>query len=183
MLSTNNQKPHFKEQGMKVLVITLVVLVFVGILIGFSYGFPGDTPVQDTKSLIKKVVDATNNRKPEILEQCYSPTFIYHSQSAPVGTETDMIAIYKTSLDSIPDFKATIEDMIAEKDKVAVRMIYEGTSARYNKKFKIVNHWIARIEKGKIVEVWNVSDVQGMLDQLGFKTTPPDVNTPKIQAK
>ena len=168
---------------MKVLVATLVMLVFVGILLGFSYGFVGDTAVQDTKSLIKKVVDATNNRKPEILEQCYPPTFIYHNQSSPVGIEADMIAIYNGSLASSPDFKAAIEDMIAEKDKVAVRMIYEGTSARYNKKFKIVNHWIARIEKGKIVEVWNVSDVQGMLDQLGFKTTPPDVNTPKIQAK
>jgi predicted ester cyclase len=167
---------------MKVLVVILVVLIFAGILIGFSYGSAGDTAVQDTKSLIKKVVDATNNRKPEILEQCYTPTFIYHSQSAPVGIEADMMAIYDSSLGSSPDFKVTIEDMIAEKDKVAVRMIYEGTSARYNKKFKIVNHWIARIEKGKIVEVWNVSDVQGMLDQLGFKTTPPDVNTPKIQA-
>jgi predicted ester cyclase len=168
---------------MKVLVVILVVLIFAGILIGFSYGSAGDTAVQDTKSLIKKVVDATNNRKPEILEQCYSPTFIYHNQSSPVGIEADMMAIYNGSLASSPDFKATIEDMIAEKDKVAVRMIYEGTSARYNKKFKIVNHWIARIEKGKIVEVWNVSDVQGMLDQLGFKTTPPDVNVPKIQAR
>jgi predicted ester cyclase len=168
---------------MKVLVATLVVLVFAGILLGFSYGSASDTAVQDTKSLIKKVVDATNNRKPEILEQCYPPTFIYHNQSSPVGIEADMMAIYNGSLASSPDLKATIEDMIAEKDKVAVRMIYEGTNVRYNKKFKIVNHWIARIEKEKIVEVWNVSDVQGMLDQLGFKTTPPDVNTPKIQAR
>jgi predicted ester cyclase len=168
---------------MKILVATFVILVFAGIFLGFSYGFPADAPAVDAKSLIKKVIDATNNRKPEILEQCYTPTFIYHSQSAPVGAETDMIEIYNGSLASIPDFKATIEDMIAEKDKVAVRMIYEGTSARYNKKFKIINHWIARIEKGKIVEVWNVSDTQGMLDQLGFKTTPPDVNTPKTQAK
>ncbi len=168
---------------MKVLVAAFVILVFVGIFLGLSYGFPADAPAVDAKSLIKKVVDATNNRKPEILEQCYPPTFIYHNQSSPVGIEADMMAIYDGSLDSSPDFKATIEDMIAEKDKVAVRMIYEGTSARYNKKFKIVNHWIARIEKGKIVEVWNVSDVQGMRDQLGFKTTPPDVNTPKIQAR
>lgn len=168
---------------MKVLVVTVAVLVFAGILIGFSYGFPGDSPVQDTKSLIKKVIDATNSRKPEILEQCYSPKFIYHDQSSPVGTEANMLTIYNTSLDASPDLKAAIEDMIAEKDKVAVRMIYEGTNARYNKKFKIVNHWIARIEKGKIVEVWNVSDMQGLLTQLGFKTTPPDVNTPITQAK
>jgi len=51
-------------------------------------------------------------------------------------------------------------------------MIFQGTNARYNKKFKIAIHWIARIEKGKIVEVWSVSDTQGMFEQLGFKTTP-----------
>lgn len=168
---------------MKLLIAGLVILAFAGIFLGFSYGLPAETPLQDSKSLIKKVIDATNNRKPEIFKQCYSPTFIYHDQSSPVGIEADMISIYSSSLASNPDFKATIEDMIAEKDKVTVRMIFEGTNTRYNRKFKIVNHWIARIEKGKIVEVWNVSDVQGMLDQLGFKTIPPDVNTPKIQTK
>jgi predicted ester cyclase len=168
---------------MKLLISGLVVLTLSGIILGFTNGSPSETPLQDSKSLIKKVIDATNDRKPDILKQCYSPTFIYHDQSSPVGIEADMVSIYSNSLVSAPDLKAVIEDMISEKDKVAVRMIYQGTNVRYNKKFKIAVHWIAKIEKGKIVEVWNVSDNQGMLGQLGFKTIPPDVNTPKIQAK
>lgn len=168
---------------MKKLVAAFVILVFVGIFLGLSYGFPADAPAVDAKALIKKVVDATNNRKPEILDQCYEPTFTYHNESDPVGVEADMMMIYDGAIESSPDLKATIEDMIAEKDKVAVRMIYEGTNAKYHKKFKMVIHWIAKIEKGKIVEVWNVSDIQGMRDQLGFKTTPPDVNTLKTPAK
>lgn len=168
---------------MKLLAAGLVILTSAGIFLDFSFGLPAETPLQDSKSLIKKVIDATNERKPEILRQCYTPTFIYHDQSSPVGTEADMVSIYSGSLASAPDLKTTIEDMIAEKDKVAVRMIFEGTNAKYNKKFRMVNHWIARIEKGKIVEVWNVSDIQGMLEQLGFRTIPPDVNTPKIQPK
>ena len=168
---------------MELLIAVLVTFILAGIFLGLTYGLTAEMPLQDSKSLIKKVIDATNDRKPEILKQCYSPTFIYHDQSSPVGVEADMVSIYSRSLASNPDLKATIEDMIAEKDKVVVRMIYEGTNDKYNRKFKIVNHWIARVEKGKIVEVWNVSDVQGMIDQLGFKTIPPDVNTPKIQVK
>ena len=162
---------------MKTLIAGLLILLLVGFCLGFSTGSSADKPLQDSKALIKKVIDATNNRKPEIFKECYAPTFIYHDQSSPVGTPTDMVSIYNTSIAAAPDLKAAIEDMIVEKDKVAVRMIYEGTNLRYGRKFKIINHWIARIDKGKIVEVWNVSDIQGMLNQLGFKTVPPDVNT------
>ncbi len=162
---------------MKTLIAGLLIILLVGFCLGFSSGSPADKSLQDSKALIKKVIDATNERKPEILKQCYSPKFIYHDQSSPVGVESDMVAIYNTSIAAAPDLKASIDDIIAEKDKVVVRMIYEGTNTKYGRKFKIVNHWIARIEKGKIVEIWNVSDIQGMLDQLGFKTIAPDVNT------
>jgi len=168
---------------MKLLTSILVVLLLTGIILGFTSVTPADTSLQDSKALIKKVIDATNERKPEILRQCYSPTFIYHDQSFSPDNQADMVEIYRGSLAASPDLKAAIEDMISEKDKVAVRMIFQGTNARYNKKFKIAIHWIARIEKGKIVEVWSVSDTQGMFEQLGFKTTPPDVNTPRIQTK
>ena len=77
-----------------------------------------------------------------------------------------------------PDFQTTIEDLIAEGDKVAGRISWQGTHKGElmgipptGKHVKVTEMQIYRMTNGKIVERWVESDVLGMMQQLGIIPT------------
>ena len=73
----------------------------------------------------------------------------------------------------------TIEDIIAEGDRVAVRLTahavhkgqFMGISAT-GKAYTISEIHIFRIADGKVVEHWREADLLGMMHQLGVMPTP-----------
>jgi predicted ester cyclase len=76
-----------------------------------------------------------------------------------------------------PDLESTIEDLIAERDKVVAhwraQATHQGeyippTGNRVN--FRGIS--IYRIEGGQIAESWSVSDLLGMMQQLGAVREP-----------
>jgi predicted ester cyclase len=80
---------------------------------------------------------------------------------------------------AFPDFHITIEDIIAEGDKVVTRMLFHG---RHQGPFfgipptgKYVE-WCAiriyRIADGKLVETWAMQDRLGLMQQLGAAPPP-----------
>ncbi len=80
---------------------------------------------------------------------------------------------------ALPDIQYTVEDMIAEGDKVAVRWTGRGTQkgefmgiAPTGKQVTITGNSILRIAGGKIVEEWTEEDILGVLQQLGVFPPP-----------
>ncbi len=78
-----------------------------------------------------------------------------------------------------PDWHPTIEDMIAEGDKVVVRFTGSGTHKGEfmgipptGKQVTITAIAIQRIAGGKIVENWLQADMLGMMQQLGVVPPP-----------
>jgi predicted ester cyclase len=72
------------------------------------------------------------------------------------------------------DAEATIDDQIAEGDKVVTRWTFRSTHkgkfmgiAPTGKRVTITGINIHRIEGGKIVELWRQKDVLGLMQQLG----------------
>ena len=79
-----------------------------------------------------------------------------------------------------PDTRVTIEDLIAEGDKVVCRFTASGTHQGEfmgipptGKQFTIMEIRIYRITGWKIVECWGLFDEMGMMRQLGL-VPPPD---------
>jgi steroid delta-isomerase-like uncharacterized protein len=75
---------------------------------------------------------------------------------------------------AFPDLEFTVEDLIAEGDKVVVRWTNRGTHRGAlmglpptGRRVEGTGMWIHRIAGGKIVEEWGQSDVLGLLQQLG----------------
>ncbi len=75
---------------------------------------------------------------------------------------------------AFPDLQIAVEDLIAEGDKVVARAMFRGThSADFQgipatgKQVSMQVIDILRIENGKIVERWGLSDQMGMMQQLG----------------
>jgi len=80
---------------------------------------------------------------------------------------------------AFPDVRLTIEDMVAEGDKVAVRWAWSGTHrgeymgiAPTGKEVTYTGITIHRITGGKIVESWDEVDNLGLMQQLGVAPPP-----------
>lgn len=81
---------------------------------------------------------------------------------------------------AFPDAHFTIEDMIADGDKIVVRFTATGTQhgdfmgiPPTGKHVTVTGISITRLEKGKVVEGWSSFDALGMLQQLGVIPTTP----------
>lgn len=98
-----------------------------------------------------------------------------------VEDEQQTAAMWRTAF---PDIQITVEDMIAEGDKVAARLTIRGTHLGEIKSARLGNipptgrqaTWagidIAHIANGKIVERWTPRDLLGLLQQLGLISPP-----------
>jgi len=83
---------------------------------------------------------------------------------------------------AMPDIRMTIEDIMAEGDKVTVRLAVEGTHkggqlgvAPTGRRIRIAGVVMVRIANGQIVEGWNSWDQLGLLRQIGAL---PAANSP-----
>ena len=82
-----------------------------------------------------------------------------------------MTMMFRTAF---PDFNVSIDDMIAEGDKIVARTTWKGTqkgefmgipSSGKRVSFSVID--IIRISGGKFVEHWGLMDNSAMMQQLG----------------
>ena len=100
----------------------------------------------------------------------------------PLGETTGRDAVVETAKaieTAFPDFHITIEELVADGDTVAVRMVQRGTHEGVfmgieptGKSFKIEAMAFARMKDGKIVERRARPDVLGLLRQLDITELP-----------
>jgi len=99
------------------------------------------------------------------------------------GTEVHGHKEFKQFFDNLrnafPDIHITIEDTIAERDEVVVRIVIEGTHkgnglgvAATGKKIRLAGICIIQFAGGKLVKGWNSWDQLGMFQQLGLVPVP-----------
>ena len=99
--------------------------------------------------------DFVNRRKPEVIHANMAPDFFDHDGPGgrPTGIEGDekmMRGMYET----MPDLKLTIEDMIAEGDKVVCRNIWRWTDKSSGKKMQFHGFVMWRFDGERIAERW-----------------------------
>jgi steroid delta-isomerase-like uncharacterized protein len=90
---------------------------------------------------------------------------------AGIAGAEQLIRMYRAAF---PDTHMTIEDQVAEGDKVVTRWTATGTHKgelmgipASGKQIKITGVAIDRIAGGKIVEEWGLADQLGMMQQIG----------------
>jgi steroid delta-isomerase-like uncharacterized protein len=116
-----------------------------------------------------------------ILDELLSPTFTDHDPVTPdMGTGPNAvrkaIELYRAAF---PDLSFTVEETLAEGDKVALRFTSRGTHKGElfgirptNRTVTVAGQIIAKLTNGKIVENWANWDALGMLRQLGANQLP-----------
>src|SRR5215211_2245590 len=80
---------------------------------------------------------------------------------------------------AFPDLRVTVEDLIAEGDRVAAHLRFRGTHlgeldgiAPTGRRVDCTGIVVSRIEEGKIAEDWANFDDLGMMQQLGLIPEP-----------
>src|SRR2546426_7483276 len=130
---------------------------------------------EDNKTLMRRFFEEVYTKKNlAALEEFIAPNHIDHSAAAaslPVGPEGSRQAI-GMMLTAFPDLHVTVEDMIAEGDKVVVRMTMRGTQQGAfgsipptGKQVAVSTIDIVRIEVGKIAEDSGNADKLGPLQR------------------
>ena len=138
---------------------------------------------QENKALIQHFVEeAFNQGNLEAAEEIYASTFISHDPTTPEeqGTPDDVKQFVNTYRTAFPDGHTTVEDAVAEGDKVAYRWTFRGAHQGElmgipptGKQVEITGITINRLSGGKIEEQWNNFDQLGMLQQLGVTPEAP----------
>jgi len=132
--------------------------------------------------------EAINKQNLDSLDELMAPDFVLHMHAQHAqGWEVNKRVI-EDEIKAFPDLHVAIEDIIAEGDKVCVRLQetathtgeYRGFAPTGNKlSYTVVAIW--RIIEDKIVEAWITYDQMDFLKQLGvikWKGFPDEVTKP-----
>ena len=139
---------------------------------------------EQNKALIGRFIEEIFNRgNMSVVEALFAPDFVEHEQLPPgIPNNREGVKVLTSMLRSaFPDFKATIDDIVAEGDKVVIRMSWSGTQKgefmgipATGKRVSIGVIDIIRIADGKFVEHWGQMDSMGMMQQLGAIPAPAE---------
>jgi len=128
--------------------------------------------IKENKALVRRVVEFWNQRNMDAFFYILAPEYVEH---LPTG-DVSLVHLKKYAssfFTAFPDIIITINDMVAEGDKVAVLVNWKAThKGEYmgipatGKKIDITVSMLIKIAGGKWVEFWNVTDVR-LMQQLG----------------
>jgi predicted ester cyclase len=74
---------------------------------------------------------------------------------------------------SLGEYRERVDELIAEGDRVAVRVTLTGVGNAGRKSVSSLGILIYRIADGRIAEQWEVGNVAGIMEQLGFAPASP----------
>lgn len=99
--------------------------------------------------------DFVNRRKPEVIRTNMKPDFFDHDGPGgrPTGIEGDE-KMMRGMYEAMPDLHLSIEEMVAERDKVVCRNVWRWTDNSTGRKMQFHGFVMWRFEGEKIAERW-----------------------------
>jgi steroid delta-isomerase-like uncharacterized protein len=135
------------------------------------------TSTEHNKTVIRRFIDAWNNRRPEAFDELIAPDVVRHCQATPalaVHNLNQLKEFLRQDTAVFPDSKQTLVHMVAEGDLVGVWATYEGTQRgpmgplpASGAKAQFEFGGVFRMADGKIAEWWITWDNMTILRQLG----------------
>jgi steroid delta-isomerase-like uncharacterized protein len=129
---------------------------------------------EQNKALVRRTFEQIWNRgNVGIIEERFASDYIGHSTTEIRGPEGGKRFV-AAMREAFPDFYYTVEDEIAEGDRVVHRWTARGTHVGpfqgippTGKRVTIAGTSVYRVADGKLVEGWTNTDMLGLLQQLG----------------
>ena len=112
--------------------------------------------LEHNKAFIRNHFEEFVNRKNSAIGyQNFAPDYLDHNEpyGESVGFEPAKHMIEEAYV-KYPDLHVTVEDIIAEGDKVMVRNVWRGIDSSTDKKIEFTGFVLWRLANGKIAERW-----------------------------
>jgi steroid delta-isomerase-like uncharacterized protein len=134
----------------------------------------------DTKVLVRRLFEEVwNQGNLAAIDELFAPSYVRYDPAAPeakgLGGFKQLVIRLRAAF---PDLHFTLEEVIAEDDKVMTRALLRGTHrgeylgiAPTGKPVAVMGMVVLRIAQGKFQEGWLMIDNLGLLQQLGV--VPP----------
>ncbi len=129
---------------------------------------------EENKALLRRWIEEGFNKGNLALLDEIFPDCVYHSPTTGELKGEALKRFCASILAAFPDGQMTIEDQVAEGDKVVTRWSFVGTHqdemmgiATTGKRITFSGMVIDRVVEGKVVEEREEWDALGMLQQLG----------------
>ncbi len=134
---------------------------------------------EENKAVVRREIEEIFDHRGNLdaAEEIYAPDYVGHEPTTGdirgIEGAKQFAADYRKAF---PDVETTIEDQIAEGDKVVTRFRARGTHQGDTEDFgpatgnriEVTGISIAQLADGKIVEDWTNYDALGLLQQLGL---------------
>lgn len=128
------------------------------------------------KALAERFIDAWNKGDAAALKEILSPNFVHHPRMGADESLEDAFKGLKERMTMFPDQNLQIQDLIVKGDKFVFWGIFSGTHTgdtewlpATGKRVEIRGFGIYRVENGRIVEDWGITDLLDLHEQLGFE--------------
>jgi steroid delta-isomerase-like uncharacterized protein len=130
---------------------------------------------QENKALVRRFVEEVIGRGDlDLVDELVGDDYTYHGPGMEVPGRDGIKQVFAMLRGAFPDWHETIEDLVAEGDKVVFRVTGRGTHQHAfmgipptGKRVVVAGTDVVRVEGGRIVEHWANFDQLGMLRQLG----------------
>jgi steroid delta-isomerase-like uncharacterized protein len=118
--------------------------------------------------------EVVSKGKLDLIDEIFAPDFVAHEADQDIRGPEGVRQFILMLRAAFPDLQVTVEDVLAEGDKVVQRWSAHGSHqgelmglAPSGKRISVAGITISRFEGGKVAEEWELYDMRGMMQQLG----------------
>ena len=135
---------------------------------------------EQNKTVVRRAIEEVYNQgNLDIVDELVSGDFVAHAASEDIHGPAGMKQFVASLREAFPDLHLTIDDQVAEGDRVVTRWTARGTHAGTfqgipptGKRGTMTGIDIDRVVGGKAIECWTNADYLGLLQQLGVVPAP-----------
>ncbi len=125
----------------------------------------------DARQLARRLYELVNHHDPDALGEVFAADFRGHGlgECGIEGLKEELGYILR----AFPDLRITVEDVVAEGDRVVARITYWGTQRERfagipagGRRMQVCGVDIHRVARGRIAETWSMFDMAAAAQQL-----------------
>jgi steroid delta-isomerase-like uncharacterized protein len=134
---------------------------------------------EENKAMHRRLMEeAFSQGNMDVVDEIIAPDYVHHFPDDPEGGVRgpegmkDLMGSFRSAF---PDIQATIEEQVAEEDKMVMRYTARGTHEGElqgipptSRRVTVMGVVMSRTAGGKMVESWELYDNLGMMQQLGL---------------
>jgi steroid delta-isomerase-like uncharacterized protein len=135
---------------------------------------------ETNKLVMNRFLEFINTASEKLAQELISPSAVFHvpGRTEPMRGPAGYLAIIGMMRGGFPDIQWTLEEMVAESDKIAARFTMRGTHRGTffgipptGKTISVQAMNIYRLSGGQFVEEHGQPDMLGLLQQIGAVPT------------